>query len=62
VPVLAGLGIRSFSLNSPGIPRIKETLRRVHVGSASRRAREILRCRTAPEVRRLAAALSEERS
>lgn len=56
IPVLAGLGIRSFSLNAPGIPRIKETLRRLDVGSASRWADEILRCRTAAEARRRAAA------
>jgi phosphoenolpyruvate-protein kinase (PTS system EI component) len=60
VPVLAGLGIQSFSLNAPGIPRIKETLRRLDVGSASRWVEEILRCRTAAEARRRAAAFFDD--
>jgi phosphocarrier protein FPr len=56
VPVLAGLGIRGFSLNPPGIPRVKETLRRLDASAASGWAEQLLRCRTAAEVRRQAEA------
>jgi phosphoenolpyruvate-protein phosphotransferase len=56
VPVLAGLGIRSFSLNPPGIPRVKDTLRRLDAEAASRWAAALLRCSTAAEVRRQAEA------
>jgi phosphocarrier protein FPr len=56
IPVLAGLGVRDFSLSPPGIPRVKETLRRLDTEAASRWAGELLRCRTAAEVRRQAAA------
>jgi phosphoenolpyruvate-protein phosphotransferase len=55
-PVLAGLGVSSFSLNPPGIPRIKETLRRVNTASAARWAKGLLHCPGAAAVRRRAAA------
>lgn len=55
-PVLAGLGVNGFSLNPPGIPRVKETLRRVSVTEASRWARGLLLLSGAAEVRRRAAA------
>jgi phosphoenolpyruvate-protein kinase (PTS system EI component) len=56
VPVLAGLGIRAFSLNPPGIPRVKDTLRGLDAAAASRWADGLPRCPTAAEVRRQAEA------
>jgi phosphocarrier protein FPr len=54
VPVLAGLGVGGFSLNPAGIPAVKDTLRRLDAAAASRWAVELLRCRSAAEVRRRA--------
>jgi phosphoenolpyruvate-protein kinase (PTS system EI component) len=54
VPVLAGLGVRCLSLNPPGIPQVKDTLRRLEAAAVSRWAEGLLRCRTAAEVRRQA--------
>ena len=42
VPVLAGLGVGCFSLNPPGIPRVKETLRRLDLAAAARWAAGLL--------------------
>jgi phosphoenolpyruvate-protein phosphotransferase/dihydroxyacetone kinase phosphotransfer subunit len=56
LPVLAGLGVRCFSLNPNGIPRVKETLRRLNAEAAAGWAHELLGCRTAAEVRRRATA------
>jgi phosphotransferase system enzyme I (PtsI) len=55
IPVLAGLGVSSFSLNASGIPRVKETLRRLDAAAAAGWAEDLLRCGTAGEVRRRAA-------
>jgi phosphocarrier protein FPr len=55
IPVLAGLGVSSFSLNASGIPRVKETLRRLDAAAAVGWAEDLLRCGTAGEVRRRAA-------
>ncbi len=55
VPVLAGLGVTGFSLNPPGIPRIKETLRRLYIRKAGRWARGLPSLPSAAEVRRQAA-------
>jgi phosphocarrier protein FPr len=56
VPVLAGLGVGSFSLNPPGIPRVKDTLRRLDLASAGRWAEGLLSLPTAAAVRREASA------
>jgi phosphoenolpyruvate-protein kinase (PTS system EI component) len=56
VLVLAGLGIGAFSLNPPGIPQVKQTLRRLDAAAASRWAGALLRCPGAAEVRRQAEA------
>jgi phosphoenolpyruvate-protein kinase (PTS system EI component) len=56
VPVLAGLGVGSFSLNPPGIPRVKDTLRRLDLASAGRWAEGLLGLPTAAAVRREAVA------
>jgi len=54
IPVLVGLGVSSFSLNASGIPRVKETLRRLDAAAAVGWAEDLLRCGTAGEVRRRA--------
>jgi phosphoenolpyruvate-protein phosphotransferase len=56
VPVLAGLGVSGFSLNPPGIPRVKEILRRLDLADAGPWARSLPALPTAAEVRRRAAA------
>jgi phosphoenolpyruvate-protein phosphotransferase/dihydroxyacetone kinase phosphotransfer subunit len=56
VPVLAGLGVGSFSLNPPGIPRVKDTLRRLDLASAGPWAEGLLGLPTAAAVRRETAA------
>jgi phosphocarrier protein FPr len=55
IPVLAGLGVGGFSLNPSGIPRVKDTLRRLDAAAAARWAEDLLQERTATEVRRRAA-------
>ncbi len=52
VPVLAGLGVGSFSLNPPGLPRVKDTLRRLDLAQAGRWAEGLLGLPTAAAVRR----------
>lgn len=49
-PVLAGLGLRKFSMNASAIPAVKRALSRVTLGEAERLALQVCACRTQSEV------------
>jgi phosphoenolpyruvate-protein phosphotransferase len=41
-PLLLGLGLRSFSMNAPSIPRVKQALRAVSIDDCARFARRVM--------------------
>ncbi len=49
-PLLLGLGVRSFSLNAPSIPRVKRVVRRVTIDACEQLAREVMLVATAEQV------------
>ncbi|HCP35508.1 MAG TPA: phosphoenolpyruvate--protein phosphotransferase, partial [Deltaproteobacteria bacterium] len=51
--ILAGLGLRIFSMNAPLIPTIKERLSMISMPDAERLAREALKSESALQVRNL---------
>jgi len=49
--LLLGLGLRSFSLAAPNIPRVKEALRRISLAQAKRIAEQVLGMESAQAIR-----------
>lgn len=50
IPILLGLGLDEFSMNSPAIPRAKEILRKLDSGKAKLMADHALLCETPEEI------------
>jgi phosphotransferase system enzyme I (PtsI) len=42
IPLLLGLGLRSFSMNAPAIPRVKQAVRAVSIDDCARFARRVM--------------------
>jgi phosphotransferase system enzyme I (PtsI) len=42
VPLLLGLGLRSFSMNAPAVPRVKQAVRAVSIDECARFARRVM--------------------
>ncbi len=42
VPLLLGLGLRSFSMNAPAVPRVKQAVRAVSIDDCARFARRVM--------------------
>jgi len=55
IPILAGLGVREFSVAPPAVPRVKSVLRRLNVDACAVLARRALDLHSAAQVRQLAA-------
>lgn len=53
IPLLLGLGLRSFSVNAPSIPFVKERLRTLSLKTCSRLAEAAVKAATSEEVRNL---------
>ena len=55
-PLLLGLGLRSFSMNAPSVPRVKQAVRSVSIDSCARFAGNVMRQSDAGRIRELIAA------
>jgi phosphotransferase system enzyme I (PtsI) len=53
IPILLGLGLDEFSMNSPAIPRAKKTLRQWDTREAQSLAEKAIHCETPQEVEKL---------
>jgi phosphotransferase system enzyme I (PtsI) len=42
IPLLLGLGLRSFSMNAPSVPRVKQAVRGVSIDACARFARRVM--------------------
>ncbi|HET8995307.1 MAG TPA: putative PEP-binding protein, partial [Acetobacteraceae bacterium] len=42
VPLLLGLGLRSFSMNAAAVPRVKQAIRSVEIDACARFARRVM--------------------
>jgi phosphotransferase system enzyme I (PtsI) len=60
VPLLLGLGIRSFSMNAGAIPRVKQAVRALDIGDCARFARRVMEQSDPARIRELVAAFAEE--
>ena len=59
VPLLLGLGIRSFSMNASAIPRVKQAVRALDIGDCARFARRVMEQSDPARIRELVAAFAE---
>jgi phosphotransferase system enzyme I (PtsI) len=59
VPLLLGLGIRSFSMNAGSIPRVKQAVRALDIGDCARFARRVMEQSDPARIRELVAAFAE---
>lgn len=55
VPILLGLGLDEFSMNSPAIPQAKALIRKWNTGDAVLLAQQALECETAEEIQNVVA-------
>jgi phosphotransferase system, enzyme I, PtsP len=58
--LLMGLGVRSFSLSAPNIPRVKEAIRRVSLREATGIAEKVLTMESAEAIKRYLEAVQRE--
>jgi hypothetical protein len=58
VPLLLGLGIRSFSMNAGSIPRVKQAVRALDIGDCARFARRVMEQSDPARIRELVAAFA----
>jgi phosphoenolpyruvate-protein phosphotransferase (PTS system enzyme I) len=42
IPLLLGLGLRSFSMNAAAVPRVKQAIRSVEIDTCARFARRVM--------------------
>ncbi|MBD0270401.1 MAG: phosphoenolpyruvate--protein phosphotransferase [Acetobacteraceae bacterium] len=59
VPLLLGLGIRSFSMNAGSIPRVKQAVRSLDIGDCARFARRVMEQSDPARIRELVAEFAE---
>jgi phosphoenolpyruvate-protein phosphotransferase len=59
VPLLLGLGIRSFSMNAAAIPRVKQAVRALDIGDCARFARRVMEQSDPARIRELVTAFAE---
>ena len=59
VPLLLGLGIRSFSMNAGSIPRVKQAVRALDIGDCARFARRVMEQSDPARIRELVAEFAE---
>ena len=57
-PLLLGLGLRSFSMNAPAIPRVKQAVRAVSIDACARHAGRVMRQSDGERIRELVAGFS----
>ncbi len=57
-PLLLGLGLRSFSMNAPSIPRVKQAIRAVSIDACARHAGRVMRQSDGQRIRELVAGFS----
>ena len=55
IPLLLGLGIRSFSMNASAIPRVKQAVRGLDIGDCARFARRVMEQSDPARIRELVA-------
>jgi len=55
IPLLLGLGIRSFSMNASVIPRVKQAVRGLDIGDCARFARRVMEQSDPARIRELVA-------
>jgi phosphotransferase system enzyme I (PtsI) len=53
VPLLLGLGLRSFSMNAPAVPRVKQAVRAVSIDDCARFARRVMEQADAERIQEL---------
>jgi phosphotransferase system enzyme I (PtsI) len=53
VPLLLGLGLRSFSMNAPAVPRVKQAIRAVSIDDCARFARRVMEQSDADRIQEL---------
>ena len=59
VPLLLGLGIRSFSMNAGSIPRVKQAVRALDIGDCARFARRVMEQSDPARIRELVSDFAE---
>ena len=59
VPLLLGLGIRSFSMNAGSIPRVKQAVRALDIGDCARFARRVMEQSDPARIRELVTDFAE---
>ena len=59
VPLLLGLGIRSFSMNAGSIPRVKQAVRSLDIGDCARFARRVMEQSDPARIRELVTEFAE---
>jgi phosphotransferase system enzyme I (PtsI) len=62
IPLLLGLGIRSFSMNASAIPRVKQAVRGLDIGDCARFARRVMEQSDPARIRELVAGFAADKA
>jgi phosphoenolpyruvate-protein kinase (PTS system EI component) len=62
IPLLLGMGLRSFSMNAAAVPRVKQAVRSVEIDACARFARRVMEQSDPVKIAELVAAFSRQSS